>query len=58
MVAEKGRQQYILILPVAMPGRYGLCSSFKCSAHKGERLICFFPVIAFDSPARGPPLII
>ena len=58
MVAEKGSQRYILILSAAIPGRYGLYSSFKCSASRGERLICFSPVIAFDSPARGPPFSI
>ena len=55
METGKLSQRIILILSVAIPGQGGLCTYFKISAHRGERLICLPPVIAMVNMARGPP---
>jgi hypothetical protein len=55
VVIGKRSQRIILILSAAIPGQCGLCTFFKRSAHRGERLICLPPVIVMVNMARGPP---
>ena len=55
MAIETSSQRIILILSAAIPGQSGLCTFFKHSARKGERLICLPPVNAVINMARGPP---